>query len=251
MAIENVAVVGGSGLLGSKVVNSLLNAGFNVTAITRNESTSTFLSKMTVKRVDITSVESIKEAITGLDAVASTVATVATSNQNVIIDAAFAARVPCFIPSEFDIPSRENRHTKIGRLLAAKVQNTDYLIELAEKHDWFSWTGLSNVDEIVPVLIKLQGLGNERGFVNIKRGKFRLVDFGNEPYSISTLALIGDAVAAILKKCHYNSNDVLDIVEEITRDKFEVLRVSSAELEKTGDEKIAKEYFSALSDYLK
>ncbi|SPJ87039.1 related to 2`-hydroxyisoflavone reductase [Fusarium torulosum] len=257
MAIQNVAVVGGSGLLGSQVVNSLLNAGFDVTTITRNESTATFPSQVTVRRVDITSVESIKEAITGLDAVVSTVATAATGNQKVIIDAAIAARVPRFIPSEFGIPSRQNRDTKIGRLLATKVQNTDYLVELAEKHEWFSWTGLSNG------LFLDAGLRNERGFVNIKERKFRLVDSGNEPYSTSTLAFIGDAVAAILKKPDETANkylniagvtttqnEVLQIVEKLTGDKFEIFHISSAELERTGDEKIAKGDFSAFGDYL-
>ncbi|KAM0469054.1 hypothetical protein ACHAP7_010265 [Fusarium lateritium] len=237
MAIENVAVVGGSSLLSSKVVNSLLNAGFNVEAITRNKSTTTFPSKLTVECVDITSVESIKEAITGLDTVVSTVATAETNNQKTIIDAAIAARVPHFIPSEFGIPSRENRDTKIGRLLAAKVQNTTYLIELAEKHDWSSWTGLANG------LFLDAGLRNERGFVNIKERKFRLVDSGNKPNSSSTLAFIGDVIAAILKKpvetvnkylnivgVTTTHNEVLEIVEEITRDKSEVSRVSSAEL---------------------
>ncbi|KAH6951813.1 hypothetical protein DER45DRAFT_388328 [Fusarium avenaceum] len=257
MAIQNVAVVGGSGLLGSKVVSSLLNAGFDITVITRNESTATFPSKVTVKRVDITSLESIKKAITGLDAVVSTVTTAATGQQKVIIDAAIAARVPRFIPSEFGIPSRENRDTKIGRLLAAKIQNTDYLIELAKKHEWFSWTGLSNG------LFLDAGLRNERGFVNIRERKFRLVDSGNEPYSTSTLAFIGDAVAAILKKPDETANKYLDIagvtttqnevlqlVEQITGDKFEVSGISSAELEKTGDEKIARGDFSAFGNYL-
>jgi hypothetical protein len=115
----------------------------------------------------------------------------------------------------------------------------------------------------VPVLTKPQGLRNERGFVNIKERKFRLVDSGNEPYSTSTLAFIGDAVAAILKKPDETANkylniagvtttqnEVLQIVEKLTGDKFEVLRISSAELEKTGDEKITKGDFSAFGDYL-
>jgi hypothetical protein len=68
----------------------------------------------------------------------------AAGGQKVIIDAVIAARVPRFIPSEFGVPSRQNRDKKIGKLLGAKVQNTDYLIQLAEQHDWFSWTGLSN-----------------------------------------------------------------------------------------------------------
>jgi len=98
---------------------------------------------VTVNRVDITSVDSIKDAVTGQDAVVSTVTTMAAGGQKTVIDAVIAARVPRFIPSEFGIPSRQNRNTKIGKLVGAKVENTDYLIELAQKYDWFSWTGLS------------------------------------------------------------------------------------------------------------
>lgn len=126
------------------MVNRLLNAGFEVTAITRNESSATFPNNVAVRRVDITSVDSIKEAVTGQDAVVSTVTTMAAGGQKVLIDAVVAAGVPRFIPSEFGVPSRQNRDTKIGKLLGAKVQNTDYLIELAEQHNWFSWTGLSS-----------------------------------------------------------------------------------------------------------
>ncbi|KAF9767221.1 hypothetical protein IL306_000232 [Fusarium sp. DS 682] len=257
MAIQKVAVVGASGLLGSKVVESLLKAGFEVTAITRNESSATFPDRVTVKRVDITSVDSVKEALVGHDAVVSTATTAAAGGQKVIIDAAIAAKVPRFIPSEFGVPSRQNRDTKIGKLLGAKVQNTDYLIELAEKHDWFSWTGLSNG------LFLDSGLKNPRAFINVKDRKIRIVDSGNEPYSTTSLAFVGEAVAAILKKPEETKNkylniagvtttenEVLKIVEQVTGDKFEVTHVTGAELEKTGDEKIAKGDFSAFGDYL-
>jgi hypothetical protein len=45
-------------------------------------------------------------------------------------------------------------------------------------------------------------------------------------------------------------NEVLKIVEQVTGDKFEVSHVTGAELEKRGDEKIAKGDFSAFGDYL-
>jgi hypothetical protein len=166
MAIQKVAVVGvgyslthtfvkaiqsltvqssqASGSLGTEVVTALLDAGFDVTAITRNESKATFPDKVTVKRADVSSVDSVKDAITGQDAVISTAASAAAGGQKVIIDAVIAAKVPRYIPSEFGIESRKYRDTKIGGLLKAKIQNTDYLIDLASKHDWFSWTGLSN-----------------------------------------------------------------------------------------------------------
>ncbi|KAJ4007569.1 hypothetical protein NW752_010234 [Fusarium irregulare] len=257
MAIEKVAVIGGSGLLGSKVVDSLVNAGFQVTAISRNESTATFPENVTVKRVDITSVDSIKDAVTGQDAVVSTVTTMAAGGQKTVIDAVIAARVPRFIPSEFGIPSRQNRDTKIGKLVGAKIENTDYLIELAQKYDWFSWTGLS------PGLFLDAGVKNPLSFIDIKNRKFRLADSGNEPYSTSSLPYIGKAVAAILQKPEETANkylniagvtttqnEVLKIVEKLTGDKFEVTHVSSAESEKIGDEKLAKGDYSAFGNYL-
>ncbi|KAG5745424.1 hypothetical protein H9Q69_012340 [Fusarium xylarioides] len=206
MAIQNVAVVGGSGLIGSKIVDSLLKAGFQVTAITRNESSAKFPDKVIVKRVDITSVDSVKEALTGQDAVVSAAATAAAGSQ---------------------------------------------------KHDWFSWTGLSNG------LFLDSGLKSDRGFINIKDRKIRITDSGNEPYSTTSLAFIGEAVVAILKKPEETKNkylniagvtttqnEVLKIVEQVTGDKFEVSHVTGAEQEKIGDEKIAKGDFSAFGNYL-
>ncbi|KAJ4128828.1 hypothetical protein NW768_007347 [Fusarium equiseti] len=257
MAIQKVAVIGGSGLLGSKVVDSLINAGFQVTAISRNQSTATFPGNVTVKRVDITSVDSIKDAVTGQDAVVSTVTTMAAGGQKTVIDAVISARVPRFIPSEFGIPSRQNRNSKIGKLLGAKIENTDYLIELAEKYDWFSWTGFS------PGLFLDSSLKNSLSFIDIKNREFRLIDSGNEPYSTSSLSFIGRAVSAILQKPEETANkylniagvtttqnEILGIVEKLTGDKFQLEHVSSTESEKIGDEKLAKGDYSAFGNYL-
>lgn len=257
MAIQKVAVVGASGTLGTKVVEALLSAGFDITAITRNESTATFPEKVTVKKVDITSVDSVKEAIAGQHAVVSTAATAASGNQKVIIDAVIAAKVPRFIPSEFGIPSREYRDTKIGGLLAPKIRNTDYLIELAKQHDWFSWTGVSNG------LFLDWSIRSGRSFVNLKDHKGTIVDSGNEPYSTSTLGFIGQAVAAVLKKPDDTANKYLDIAgvvttqnevlrvaEKVTGAKFEISHVSGAELEKIGDEKLARHDYSAFGEYI-
>ncbi|CEI62002.1 hypothetical protein FVEN_g3041 [Fusarium venenatum] len=257
MAIQKVAVIGGSGLLGSKVVDSLLNTGFEVTVVSRNESLAIFPDNVIVRRVDITSVDSVKDAVTGQDAVVSTATTIASGGQKVIIDAVIAARVPRFIPSEFGIPSRQNRDKKIGKILAAKVQNTDYLIELSKQHDWFSWTGLSNG------LFLDSNLKNPYSFIDIRNRKFRVVDSGNEPYSTTSLSFIGKTVASILKKPEETANrylniagvtttqnEVLRIVEQVTRDKFDVSHASSADVEKIGDDKIANGDFSAFGNYL-
>ncbi|KAF7552985.1 hypothetical protein G7Z17_g3953 [Cylindrodendrum hubeiense] len=257
MAIQKVAIVGGSGTLGAEVVKQLLDAGFDVTAITRNESEATFPDKVTVKRADVTSVDSVKDAISGQDAVISTAASAAAGGQKVIIDAVIAAKVPRFIPSEFGIETRKYRDTKLGRLVGAKVSNTDYLIELASKYDWFSWTGLSNG------LFFDWTLKRGSTFVDPKNHKFTLVDSGNELFSASTLGFIGKAVVGILKNPSETANKylnvagivtsqnkILEAIEKFTGSKFDISHTTGDELEKIGDEKIAKKDFSAFIQYL-
>jgi uncharacterized protein YbjT (DUF2867 family) len=129
--------------MSAPTVTALLESGFDVMAIARQQSTATFPARVTVKKVDTTSIDALTEALKGQDAVVSTVGTAAASSQKTIIDAAVAARIKRFIPSEFGYNTREARGTKIGGLLKAKIETVDYLIELSQKHDWFTWTSLS------------------------------------------------------------------------------------------------------------
>jgi len=125
--------------MGASVILALLESGFVVMAISRQQST-TFPAIVTVKKVDTTSTDALTEAFKGQDAVVSTVGTAAGSTQKTIIDAAVAAHVKRFIPSKFGYNTREARGTKAGGLLKAKIETVDYLIELSQKHDWFTWT---------------------------------------------------------------------------------------------------------------
>jgi uncharacterized protein YbjT (DUF2867 family) len=129
--------------MGAPVVKALLESGFDVMAITRQQSTAMFPAGVTVRKVDTASTDALTEALKGQDAVVSTVGTAAASDQKTIIDAAVAAHVKRFIPSEFGYNTREARGTILGGLLKAKIETVDYLIELSQKHDWFTWTGLS------------------------------------------------------------------------------------------------------------
>ena len=133
-----------SGNLGSVVLSTLLaSAEFTLTAITRPSSTATFPSGVNVIRADTSSLSELTEAFKGQDAVISIAATAGAGGQDVVIDAAIAARVSRFIPSEFGANTRKDRDTKLGQLLAAKVKNTHKLEELGREHEWFTWTALS------------------------------------------------------------------------------------------------------------
>ncbi|KAF4630218.1 hypothetical protein G7Y89_g7926 [Cudoniella acicularis] len=255
--IKKVAIIGASGNAGAPVLTALLDSSFEVTAITRPESKATFPASVTVKRVDITSVDALTSALEGQDAVVSTLASVAIGVDKTIIDAALTAHVKRYIPSEFGANTREARGTKLGGILKSKIENIDYLIELSEKHDWFTWTGLST-GSFFDWSFRAGILG-----IDIKNKTARIYDSGNEPYSASTLSFIGKSVVAILKKPAETANkyltvasitatqrEILKILEEETGSQFQTTTVKTSDLENIADEKVAKGDGSAYVEYV-
>ncbi|KAI0099982.1 NAD(P)-binding protein [Hypoxylon sp. NC0597] len=256
--IKNVVVVGASGNLGKEVVQELLKAGFKVTAFTREDSTTTFPPNVPSKKVDYQSVESLTSALEGQDAVVSTIATVAIAGQTPLVDAAIAAKVKRFIPSEFGINTRIVNNTAIGNILQGKVKTLDYIIGKTKENPWFTWTGIST------------GIffdwGLRYGTVGFNKDTKTAViyDSGNEPVQASNLAFIGRAIAAVLSQpektanqylsiASFNpsQNQILEIVEAETGDKWKIEHASTAEQEKIGLEKLSKGDYSAFSNLLR
>lgn len=131
------------GNAGYGIVEALLAEGFQVTAIKRRESESVFPSSVAVRRIDVTVYKELLEAFTGQDTVVSVVGLVALRHQIKMVDAAVAAGVQRFIPSEFGCESRNSVGTKFGDLLAGKIATSDYLIKVSGENPAFSWTGIA------------------------------------------------------------------------------------------------------------
>ncbi|TDZ23577.1 Pinoresinol reductase 1 [Colletotrichum orbiculare MAFF 240422] len=256
-AIKKVALIGASGNLGPKVLSGLVEGGFQVTVLSRQESSATFPSEVTVKKVDFSSLDSLKDALQGQDAVVSAAASAAIGAQKLVIDAAVATQVKRFIPSEFGIHTREAQGTKIGKILTGKIQITDYLIEISKKHDWFSWTGIA-----VGPFFDWNFSGGLLG-IDVKNKTAKIFDSGNERFSASTLGFVGKAVAGVLKNPEATANkyievasftttqrEVLKLVEEQTGASYTVTKVQTSELEKIADDKLAKGDWSAFIELL-
>ncbi|KAI8716179.1 NmrA domain-containing protein [Fusarium sp. LHS14.1] len=92
----------GKGLFGSVVLSELVNAGFEVTLLSRSERPDEVLPDG-VRRVvvDYSDVDNLTKALSGQDAVVSTVSAEAALGQKLIIDAAIKAGVKRFVPSDF------------------------------------------------------------------------------------------------------------------------------------------------------
>lgn len=256
MSIKNVAVAGGSGNLGPDVLKGLLDEGFNVTVLSREESKATFPTGCTVKRVKYDNLESLKAALTGQDAVVSTMNHMAEAAQTLLIDAAVAAGVKRYIPSEFGINTRTVKGP-IAVMLTGKVKIVDYLMEKAKSNPTFSWTGMCNGLFFNWCL--------DFGICGPTPGKTYIIrDSGNEPFSAADLSYVGKCVSGILKHPEETANkyltiagftttqnEILAFVEKETGSKWKVERVDMKELKKSGEEKLAKgEFLAAFLDLL-
>ena len=131
--------------IGSAVVNALLSAGFTVSVLSRSVSTSSvpFPEKVNVVKTDLTS-SSLQSALKGQDAVVSCVGYPGLVSQLDVIDAAEAVGVQRFIPSEFGGDTLSGTFLEdLKEAMAGKRRALQHLIEVAERNEKFSWTGLA------------------------------------------------------------------------------------------------------------
>jgi uncharacterized protein YbjT (DUF2867 family) len=251
-SIKNVVLAGASGNLGPSILTALINAGtFNITVFKRIGSKSTFPSSVAVEEVDYTSLSSLTTALTGADALISTLAAEAFPLQDVLVDAAIAAGVQRFLPSEFgsDI---SNPNTQQLPVFAAKVKLNAYLAEKAK------------TSSLTYTLVRNSGFldwGVKVGFlIDSKSGSPHIYDGGNKPFSVTTLATVGEAVVGVLnhpeetknravyiQDAVLTQNQLLEIVKKVTpgSEKWTPVPVSTEEAVKVSYERLAKHLYDA------
>ena len=101
---KNVLLVGASGYLGQQIFAGLrADPSFNVTVLSRINSTSTFPSDVKVFKVDYSNQKALVEALTGQDVVISAVGQEGLTSRFdlTLVEVALQAGVKWFIPSEF------------------------------------------------------------------------------------------------------------------------------------------------------
>ncbi|TVY35112.1 Bifunctional pinoresinol-lariciresinol reductase [Lachnellula occidentalis] len=249
--IKNVAIVGASGAIGEPIMKALVESGkFNVTVVKRPSSKASFPASVKVVSADTTSVESVTAAFEGQDAVVSTVGTEGLQGQQVLIDAAIAAGVKRFLPSEF---GTDIANPKVGALpvFGYKIATQKYLQEALAAKPGMTYTYVSNGAFL--------DWGLKNGFLlDTKDGKPTIYDGGKTVFSATTLASVGQAVVGVLShyeetknRCVYvrdidiSQKRLLEIAQKVAPEKkWEPVNVNTVDIEKSSNEGLARGEFT-------
>ncbi|KAK6431788.1 hypothetical protein LTR95_012048 [Oleoguttula sp. CCFEE 5521] len=187
--ITKVALAGAAGSLGAPVLKELIAAGFTVTVLTREGSSSTFPSSVNVVTVDYDSEETLRKALKGQDALVSTITTAAIEQQFKLLDAALAEGVTRIIPSEFGSDTTQPDNRKLP-VYGQKVKIQEYL-EQKTQGSKTSYTFVIN-----NVFIDW---GIQYNFMlNAKKKEISLYDGGDVEYSATSLRSVAKGVVGVL-----------------------------------------------------
>lgn len=125
------------------IVEALLDADFRVSFVSRNATTAKAPLKARLITSDYT-YDSLVSIFTGEDVVISAVAVgPAIVAQKTMIDAAVAAGVKRFIPSEYGSSSLDMPLEDFKKLMRPKTQIIEYLRKVASENPAFTWSCIS------------------------------------------------------------------------------------------------------------
>ena len=229
--------------MGVHVLKTFMESPYDVSILTRKESPSTFPEGIPVFRADYSDKDQLEPAMKGQDVVICMVAVFATGGQQILVDAAIAAGVKLFLPSEFGPPSRDEKFAALHPALPSKVATVDYL---RTKENQISWSAL------IPGAFFDWGMKLGLFGFDLASKTARLIDGGNIVFTASTLPTIAKATLAMLEQAdetknkyvyisslHICQNDILKAVEKIDGQKWTVTHITSEELIAQGKRRIA------------
>lgn len=232
-SIKNVAIFGATGTLGHVLLTALTDAGFNVTAITRPDSSKrTTLPGIQVKTVVYDDVIAVTAALKGQDAVIEAFNPSAAAYQDTIVKASLAAGVSHLITPDFSSDTF-NPHVDEILIFEPKRKAQHELERLVrESGDKLSWTAV-----IVGGWYDW-GIQNGAFWVNKTNRTVTRVGSGNQRYAISRLELVGKAVVNILsnpqsyrnRAAYFAShtvttNQLIRVVKEVTDGSWKVVDI--------------------------
>ncbi|KLU83710.1 hypothetical protein MAPG_02761 [Magnaporthiopsis poae ATCC 64411] len=216
--ITRVAIAGASGALGLVVLKHLVEAGFDVTVLSRapGKLPAEYASSAKEIVVDYGSKASLEAALRGQDAVVSTLSDFGGYEaQKPLVEAAVSAGVSRFIPSEF---GSNLQHPVVRTLPFAtlKVEVEEMLIREASSS---AHTANPITYTFIYTNIFLDW-GLEEGFTaDLENKTATLYNGGSTPLSYTRLPTIAQAVVAVLRRPAETANKIVRIHDGILTQK--------------------------------
>jgi uncharacterized protein YbjT (DUF2867 family) len=225
---KNIAITGASGSIGKVILQKLIEAGtFNVTVLRRSGSSATFPDGIKVVDADLNSVDAVAAALKGQDALISAVGPRGVPGQKVLIDAAIAAGVSRFVPSEYGCALGQPNARKLF-VFRYKVDVEEYLFERAKSSD-LTYTLVWNNAFL--------DWGLQHDFIlRVSDRKPVIYNGGDIPFSATTLATIADAVVGILNRPDETKNRSVRVKDvDVTQNQLLALAKKAAGPDATWD----------------
>ncbi|KAI1392809.1 NAD(P)-binding protein [Hypoxylon trugodes] len=243
-AIKKVVIFGAAGNFGTPITAALVKAGFDVTIITRINSSSKFPDGIPVIRTEYT-VEKLTAALVGQDAAVSVIGPAGISVQVALIDAAEAAGVKRFILDEFGWGPGFLSLPEFHDIGAQRRVAWDRAKDISQANPKFTWTGISIGNPIDWALKRFPTMG-----FDLKQRSALIYDEGSETFTGTTLEGIGQAVVGVLKRpeetanrfvrvrsIQVSQNQLLEAFQRVTGQPWEVKRSSTKDLLESGRKK--------------
>lgn len=206
-SVTKVALAGATGNLGPAILNQLLDAGFNVTVLTRDSSKHSFPPTVTTVSVDYDSLDSLTNALKGQEALISTLNSAAIAPQLLLIEAAAKAHVKRFIPSEFGGDTLNEKAASLP-VFKPKVQVSDVLEKEAAS---------SGMTYTIICTGPFLDWGIMVGFImNLKEKKITLYDGGDRVFSTTSLPTIAKTVTGVLTHLDQTENRAVYVQDTAT-----------------------------------
>ena len=225
-----ILVAGGTGNLGEKIINALLNKEAEVRAVVRSSSDIekiNNLEKLGVKvfKVNMWNVEEVSTACLGASCVVSALAglrEVIIDTQKILLDAAIAAGVPRFIPSDYSLDFTkfspgENRNLDLRREFHEYLDKTSISATTIFNGAFADLlTGQMPLILFKTKLVLYWGNADHRmGFTTMDDTAAYTANVALDPSTPRFLRIAGDQISP---------REIKAIVSEVTGEKFRLFR---------------------------
>jgi nucleoside-diphosphate-sugar epimerase len=221
--IKNVLIAGATGSVGTPILSALLaDPSFTVTILSRASSSATFPAGTPVIKVsDAFTLSELTSAFQNQDAVVVALTTSSVTKDGKdglafrLIDAAVAAGVKRFIPSEFGANNLDPRARNVVPVYDIKGAMLEHLIAQAKASNGkLTWTSICCGSWLDWALDPAKS-GNFLG-IDVKARRATVWDSGNARFAVTTSGNAGLAVARALKYADQTADKQVFLADFVT-----------------------------------